>query len=185
MSGYVATNLHRITLQLWLAKSMAVKRKQQISATRTQGNTMKQELRVGKFKTAERGGFVVFDPEMQIPDTPFVFLYVLNSNNIKFYRMYWARKELLHVKTQKENQVLKATYLDWKEANGHKLISLDLKERLRTLATDAEPRKTWCWSCKTKLSNINSRVCLICGWFVCPTCDSCEPNCEKDHFLLE
>lgn len=40
-----------------------------------------------------------------------------------------------------------------------------------------------CWKCGQIVSSKNTIRCRICGWYICPSCDSCNPNCT--HFDSE
>ena len=138
------------------------------------------DLWVGKFSA---GGYVVFDPEMQIP-SPFVFLFGVNSREMRFYRKNWVRNELSKEKTSNHQEKYKRLYLDWKRGMGMKILDQNLVERLNSLETELELRNTWCWSCTSKIEGKSRMVCLRCGWFTCPVCGSCASWCPGEHIRL-
>ena len=38
---------------------------------------------------------------------------------------------------------------------------------------------THCWSCRGYLSYEFQDTCPLCGWIICPVCDTCAPHCNR------
>lgn len=45
--------------------------------------------------------------------------------------------------------------------------------------TKIKPYESKCWRCKTKITSYSDKKCNKCGWFCCPNCGACDPNCGR------
>lgn len=148
------------------------------------------------------GNLLVFDPSMQLVDSPHVFLWDCSSGEMGQYVASLVKSK---IKTCKDHSAIAKgirDYQQWHAAHaaawllasadyyGERKFKEDaeLQQREAARATLEDARRTkagkkstaranHCWSCKKDINNSIHQECEVCRWIICP-CGACERECE-------
>lgn len=130
---------------------------------------------VGKF-TDNLGRVFVYDPAIQFANSPFIYLYLVSTLQVRKFNREKARQQVVKIDLPDAEEYAIRAYERWKKVVGEK-IRMDGRYCLPTLAPSF--RATGCWKCKVKLDGEFDIECKTCGWMICPNCGACNPNCAS------
>ena len=58
-----------------------------------------------------------------------------------------------------------------------------IMEKIENTIMEEREYNSVCWRCKTKISSYTDVRCPRCGWYFCPHCGACAPDCaDYDDF---
>lgn len=131
------------------------------------------EYWVGKF-TFGAGQIFVYDPSIQIANSPHVYLYNMVKSRLEQHNRSDARSKVAKVDKSNVSKYAIESYERWYRIAGKKIVSqgvvhLQGEDRSRC------HRVTHCWNCRNPLDNEYDIECRKCGWIICPTCGACKP----------
>lgn len=140
---------------------------------------------------------LVYDPDIQLPSSPHLFLWDAESRSIRKYDAALVRKYITRQRNACIVNQCISSYEQWKASDGEpwlnqvrefyesskpEALEERHKRRLEELgapyrgvrkATRERPRRiTHCYQCSTELDNAIDLECIACGWILC-NCGAC------------